>query len=239
MEMEFRTEARVGAVLIAAACLLGAQTVDVRHRHARGGGDGELSVSADGMSFTEQGKGRGHSRVWKYADIQQLELQPDSLRVLTYESRSPGWTGDREYVFDRLPAGFAQKVYLEWRDRLDQRLIAALPDAEVKPIWQLPAKLIGWRGSGGQLIVGTDRIVYREAKSGQSRTWRYADIENVASAGEFDLSIVSAERHGVWNSNSREFRFQLKQPLPEARYNDLWRRLTAFKQTAFKQKENQ
>jgi hypothetical protein len=36
---------------------------------------------------------------------------------------------EREYVFDQLPQGFAQAVYAQWRDRLDQRFIAGLAEA--------------------------------------------------------------------------------------------------------------
>ena len=30
----------------------------------------------------------------------------------------------------------------QWRDRLDQRFIAGLPDEDVAPAWEIPAKLL-------------------------------------------------------------------------------------------------
>jgi hypothetical protein len=210
------------------------QTVTVRHRHFRHGSPGELRVSADSISFSETGKGSKHSRVWKYQEIQQLELSPDTLRILTYEDQKWKLGRDREYVFDHLPTGFAQSVYEHWRSQLDQRFVADLPDKNEPVLWERPAKLVGTlRGTQGTVRIGTDRIVYDTAAPEASRTWRFTDIQNVASAGPFDLSIVTAEHHGTWNTGSREFRFQLKQPLSEQQFNELWRRLNAIHQSDF------
>jgi hypothetical protein len=85
------------------------------------------------------------------------------------------------------------------------------------------------------LRIGADRIVYEAKQTEQSRTWRFADIENIASAGPFDFSIVTREHHGDWNAGAREFRFQLKRPLAGERYNELWRRLNSFRQSALLQ----
>jgi len=232
--MAFRIETRIGLILVSAALVAGAQNVPVRHKHWRGGGNGELLVSRDGVSFTESGKGQRHSRTWKYAEMQQLELSADTLRILTYEDQKWKLGRDREYVFDQLPQGFAQTFYAQWRDRLDQRFIAGLPDKDVGSLWEIPAKLLGrFEGSEGIIRVGRDRIVYQTRESKQSRTWRFADIENIASAGPFDFSVVTREHQGAWNAGGREFRFQLKGPLPEERYNELWRRLNASKESVF------
>jgi hypothetical protein len=232
--MEFRIKARIGAFLSLAAMLASGQTATVRHTHARGNEPGELQVTATGISFTEAGKGKKHSRIWTYEEIQQLELSPSTIRILTYEDQKWVLGRDREYEFTALPPGFADTVYGVWRDRLDQRFIADLPDKQVRVEWQIPVKLLGTiQGSQGVIRVGEDRIVYETDKPGQSRTWRLEDIDNMASSGPFDLSVVTREHSGAFNSGSREFRFQLKQPLTEARYNDLWRRLNLSKQSEF------
>jgi hypothetical protein len=222
MEMAFRTEARIGAILIAAAMLAEGQTVEVRHRHLHKGANGELRITAHNISFTEWGKDRRHSRVWKYEDIQHLELTPDVLRILTYEDQKWKLGLDREYVFDRLPDGFAEQVYRQWKDRLDQRFFAGVADPDVRPLWQAPVKLTGlFQGSEGMLLVGAHRLSYRSKKTGESRTWRFVDIENIASANAFDLSVVTRER---------EFRFQLKERLALGRYDELWRRLNSSRE---------
>ncbi len=218
-------------ILLLCAAGLNAQTVTVRHQHLRKGAEGVLRVAETGVSFTEAGKGKKHSRTWKFAEMQQVELGAGMLRIVTYEDQKWELGRDREYVFDHLPAGFSQGVYAQWRERLDGRFVADLPDATVAALWERPAKLLGTiRGSQGVVRVGADRIVYETGAAEQSRTWRFADIVNVASAGPFDLSVVTREHHGVWNADTREFRFQLQQALPEAQFNELWRRLNASRQ---------
>jgi hypothetical protein len=200
--------------------------VHVRHRHWRHGGPGELRVTAEGLAFQETGKHRDHSRVWKYSDIQQLELTETTLRVLTYEDRKREFGRDREFVFDELPRNFAKSVYPQWKDQLDQRFVAAIADPEITAMAEFPAKLTALtRGVEGTLVFADDRIVFRAAQPGESRTWRFTDIENIASAGSFDFSVVTLEHHGSWNTATREFRFQLQRPMEEARYNELWRRV--------------
>lgn len=54
------------------------------------------------------------------------------------------------------------------------------------------------------------------SEAARSRTWRIQDLENVSSSDPFDLTVTTHER---------EFRFQLKQALNEARYQELWLRV--------------
>jgi len=74
------------------------------------------------------------------------------------------------------------------------------------------------------LQVGTSQIVYKSAKKGETRTWRYEDIDNISSSGPFSLTITTFERAKLDYGSRRQFNFQLKQRLEEARYNDLWGR---------------
>ncbi|HEY3841583.1 MAG TPA: hypothetical protein VGL72_33665 [Bryobacteraceae bacterium] len=219
--MAFRIEAAI--IALVAQTLLAAP---VEHRHLHHGGAADLAVTDEGISFTEKGKHAAHSRTWKYDQIQQLELTSSTLRVLTYEDQSLQLGRDREYVFDQLPKDFAPTVYAKWKDKLDQRFIAALADPEVKTLAEFPAKLTGLtKGTEGTLRFAEDRIVFQSPKPGASRTWRLTDIDNIATAGPFDFTVTTFEHQGTWNTATREFHFQLQTPMEEARFNDLWRRL--------------
>lgn len=218
--MAFRSKAAVG--LIAAAFVAAAQPAGlrylVRHEHLRKGASGTITFTNESVTFEESGKkGAKHSRTWKYADIQRLELAPDRLRIVGYEDNRWQLGRDREYVFDSLPQDMAAQLYPNLYARLDQRFIARVPDSFVEPVWQAPAKLIrGLGGVSGTLRVGDDRIVFESPKPGDSRTWRYSDVQNIASAGPFDFTIASLDG---------DTRFQLKQALPEEQFNRLWRRV--------------
>jgi hypothetical protein len=79
------------------------------------------------------------------------------------------------------------------------------------------------------LEVGTDAVVYRSADKAGSRSWRYEDVDNISSSGPFELTITTFERDRADYGSRKGFTFQLKRPLDEAKYNDLWLRLNQSK----------
>jgi len=196
---------------------------------------GTLHITLDSISFDEPGKKQEHSREWRYTEIQQLSLSATTLRILTYEDQKWQFGRDRDYIFDHLPEDLPKTLYPMLAAKLDQRFIAALADAAIRPLWRMGTKLRhGLDGSEGVLLVGDDRIVYQTEAPGESRTWRLVDIENISMSGPFDLSITTLERSEYRHASPTEFRFQLKEPLAENRYNELWRKLQEFKsRTAF------
>jgi hypothetical protein len=223
MEMALRIKT---AIIFSALVTQTLVCAPVIHHHLRHSAKGDLQITDKGISFTETGKHAEHSRTWNYDQIQQLELSETTLRVLTYEDQIDQFGRDREYLFDDLPKDFAKSAYPMWKDKLDQRFIAKIADGDVTTLSEFPAKSMGLtRGVEGTLLFGDDRIVFRASKPGESRTWRFSDIDNIASAGPFDFSLVTLEHHGVWNAGTREFRFQLQRPMEEARFNELWRKL--------------
>lgn len=226
--MAFRIEKAIGIIVIFSAALsAGDLTAQVRHKHLRNGGIGQIEINAGGISFKEIGKHAEHSQEWRYEDIQQLTLRPNEITILTYDSDKWELGRVREYVFDQLPEGFAAQVYALLRAKLDQRFAAHISDAAVKPLWQAPAKLVRrFGGTQGALLIGEDRIEFKSEK-GESYTWRLTDVQNVSSSGPFDLSITTLEESGVLRGGTSEYRFQLKASLSEARYNELWQRVNA------------
>ena len=195
--------------LILAATLASAAQFTVRHEHLRKGCAGTMTVDETGVSFTGAKK---HVWSWKYEDIQQLRLTPESVYILTYKDSKLRLGKDREYNFTgKIPA---EELYTFLKNRMDQRLVAAVGQAIGLPTWSLPVKhLRPIVGTEGTLAFTADAIVYSTPAKAESRTWRYSDIESVASSGPFQLTITTLEKG---------FNFQLKQPITEARYNQLW-----------------
>jgi hypothetical protein len=187
---------------------------------------GTLSIDERGVSYQETGKKHPRHFIWSYQDIQQLELAPARLRVLTYQDNPWKLGSDRSYTFDALAGQDFTASYPLLKDRLDQRFVAELADPAVQPLWSVPVKLRGTiTGSQGILTIGRDRIVYTTARQGASRTWRYGDIDNIGTSGPFELTLTTFERALDHYGNRRDFNFQLKEPLDERRYNELWRKL--------------
>lgn len=204
---------------------LAAQPFEFSARHERLLRDRPVEVRID-----EQGVAAGPMK-WGWNDIQQLTLSDTDLKLLSYADSK--WRGgrDREWLFEKLPKGTAEKLYPLLLEKLDRRFVAALALPLTGVSWELPVKLhTGLGGSEGTLTAGHDLVVYRSPERNQSRTWRISkDIENISTAGPFDLAISTWERRGLLHGGPSDFRFQLKQPLAEERYEALWRRVQKSK----------
>jgi len=202
-----------GCLILAGAAWAGAADAQfpVRHRSFQHGCNGVLSVSAAGVSFSGP---KWHTWTWKIQDIQELQLSPRSIHILTYGDRKLRLGAEERFEFTgTIPVG---EVYAILKDRMDQRLVAEVGQAGNPPavVLSLAVKHLGrLGGSQGTLAFAAESVVYSTAKYDDSRTWRYSDIETISSAGRFELTITTLEK---------EFHFQLKQPLAEAEYNRLW-----------------
>ena len=244
--MAFRIEKRTlpflaGLALLAPAFAQQELRYDVWHGHFRppyikkAGNMGTLVITDTGVSFEEKYKDGDHPKHphmwrWDYQDIQQLKIFPNTLQVLTYKDNKWKLGADREYQFDLDSERTFEDAYQLLKGRLDERFVAAIPDRPFSILFEIPVKhTLRFGGGEGVLQVGTDAIVYKSAKSKESRTWRYRDIENLSSSGPFQLTITSYERAKAHYGNLKGFNFDLKQRLDEANYNDLWLRLNRSK----------
>jgi len=245
--MEFRIEKRtlafVSALLLWAPAIF-AQTefrYEAWHGHPRpphirqSGNPGALFITGSGIVFEERypsGKRPKHLHqwFWNYRDIQQLKIAPKSLTVLTYQNDKWKPGTDREYQFDLVSEKTFLDAYPFLQGRLDQRFVAALAERPADLLWEMPAKhLLRFGGDEGVLRAGPDMLAYSSEKKGESRTWRYQDIENISSSGPFQLTVTTFERATTHYGNLKGFNFALKERLEEARYNDLWLRLNQAK----------
>lgn len=196
-----------------AALAASAAQFTVRHKHLYGGCSGVLTVDAGGIAFAGA---KDHHWTWNYPDIQQLKLEPRELHILTYKDRKLKLGADQGYDFaGQIPSG---ELYSLLRDHMDQRFVAAVePTAnglEPAPVWSVAVKHVRTiAGSEGTLSFAPDGVTYATGSRNQARAWRYDDIEAISSSGPFQLSIDTMEK---------SFQFQLKQPITEARYNELW-----------------
>jgi hypothetical protein len=250
MEMAFRAEKRairfIGALLLAPA-LLAQQSFqyEVWRGHSRiytmpprvrkAGDAGTLTITDIGVTFQKKYKdGKTPKNPlawhWDYQDIQQLKISPTSLTVLSYDDNNWKFGADRQYKFDLVSGGSFENSYRVLKTRLDQRFVAVVADRPSVMLWEIPVKrLVGWGGDEGVLQVGASQIVYKSANPEATRTWRDEDIDNISRSGPFELTITTFERAKLDYGSRKQFNFRLKQPLEEARYEDLWLRLNQSK----------
>lgn len=174
-----------------------------------------MTADENGIRFSGE---KGHAWTWTYDDIQELRLEPEKIHILTYKGSRLRLGADLEFEFrGNLPVN---DLYQLWRSRMDQRFVAQLAEPSAVE-FTLPVKLLQrFRGSHGTLAFGADLVVY--SSPGDSRTWRYSDIDNISSSGPFQLTITTFERARADYGNRKGFNFELKEPITEARYNQIW-----------------
>src|ERR1035437_6258591 len=197
--MEFRIEKITGALLMGLALLAPAAFAqefryDAWHGHSRpphikrAGEKGALVITDAGVAFEGSPK---HTWRWAWQDIEQLKLAPASVTVLTYRDATWKLGADREYRFDLLDGKTSESAYEYLKGRLDQRLVAEMPDRVTSALWEIPVKrLLRFGGDQGVLQVGASEIVYKSAGRNESRTWRYQDIDNISSSGPIQVTVT-------------------------------------------------
>jgi len=199
-------KAAVSLILASAAW---AQEFPAHHEHGRGFCAGTLAVDSAGIRFRGR---KGHVWEWPYRDIQQLTLSAGKIRILTYKDSS--WALGKDVAYTFTGEFGAQDLARQWGAQLDQRFVAAVAvdGAAGAPRLTILVKQLGLiRGSEGTLMFGASGVVYDTPA--EPRTWRYGDIRFISSGDTYELSITTLEK---------QFRFQLKQALSEATYNQLW-----------------
>src|ERR1051326_2610467 len=127
------------AIAKTAACLIvtgiaWAQALQfpVRHQHWRGGCDGIMTVDKNAISFRGAASGEqgtnDHAWTWKFYDIQELQLAPRSIRILTYKDSKLKLGSGRSYEFSGgIPS---DSLYAFLRDRMDQRFVAQMEERQ-------------------------------------------------------------------------------------------------------------
>jgi hypothetical protein len=214
------------AILPSAARAAEDITLDVRHDHAIGSCRGKLILSSSGVRYETDHK--QDARSWSYEDIQQWRVGPGAhIEILSYEDRSTWRLGaDKNFVFDWTSAGVTPAAIYKFLEALTKRPIDARlsPPDEGKAIYEFPVKHLGTiKGNQGRLIFSADRVIYRSGDRDASRTWRYEDIESIASGGIYDLAFTTYERGKFQYASRRVYNFQLKTVLDREVYDDLWR----------------
>ena len=204
-------DSKAGCLILLAAAWASAAEFPVRHTHIKGNCEGVLKVDTSGVSFAGQKKHVWH---WKLQDIRELKLAPDGVYVLSYYGR-----------YDFKGKTPVQQLYAMLKGTMDQRLV--MQAVETAPAghplpstWSVAVKHRG--GADGSLVFGDDIIEYASAARDESRTWRYQDIDNISSSGPFQLTVTTFERAMAHYNDRREFSFELKEPITEAKYNQLW-----------------
>lgn len=197
---------KIAGLMLLAGQAAGLSAFPVEHRHLNGNCAGDLEVSATGVAYTGP---KEHAWHWDLEDIRELKIAPDHVYVLSYHG---------SYDFrGKVPV---DRLYRLLKDVMDQRLVIESGQAAGPSYWTVPVKRRG--GADGSLTFGSEAIVYSSDKPDESRTWRYKDIDNISTSGPLQFTITTFERALANYTDRKDFSFELKQPITESKYNELW-----------------
>ncbi|HWP84000.1 MAG TPA: hypothetical protein VNN17_02320 [Terriglobia bacterium] len=208
-------------------------TLPVRHDHFLGSCAGTLVLDEHGVRFETNRV--NDARTWQYEDLREITVESGRrLKLYTYEDRSYWRLGaDRVFEFrwsEESPS--PQQIYAWLREHSRSPIGAALIAPEFAPArFDLPVKHLGiLKGTPGRLQFADLGVVFRAADERSSRSWRYQDIESIASGGPYDLTLTTYERQRFHYASRRDFNFQLREFLPRDVYDSLWRFVKEQKQ---------
>ncbi|MEP7272894.1 MAG: hypothetical protein ABI882_15440 [Acidobacteriota bacterium] len=231
-------EARVGKP--------GEVTYKVVHDHAVGKGRGELRITDTSIEFTGEGKDEErHSRNWQDEAIKRLSISRNELRVTIYEAsrisiiprKAPFTDGmairngpEHDYFFRLREGEMTPEVVSAVLARFKRPVeTSVIPNDEAEPgklLFEIPVfHRHRTGGKSGMLRVSEQHVVFATEATGDSRFWRYTDIRDIGNLGRYRFEIATYE--GQFGVDGRSYIFDLKRPMTETEYENLWTRVYA------------
>jgi hypothetical protein len=191
------------------------QTEAKWHRTLKKAELGTLVLDGDGLEF----RSLKFSHRWKYVEIRSFDLSQRELTLLTYENRGRHEPGERPFRFSLGEGGLPPEIAARLAERVGKPVRNGEPLSTAAAAEEIPAHHRTWSGgSNGTLRLKDDGIDYLTEKEGDSRSWRWADIQTLANPNPYEVRI-SAYREIV--------EFDLKRPLARDVFERMWDRLYA------------
>ncbi len=194
----------------------------VRHHHLKGSCKGDLIINESGIRY--QTSLTKDQRQWSFDDIQEIQFISDrDLNLVTYEDSRQRLGGDRIFKFElqdnTIPKDLVAFLNLKFPKPISYRLKVQDQGAR----YEFPVKhLHRIGGCQGKLVIAEDGISYLSSKTGESRHWRYSDLQSIGSSGLYELRLGTYEHGPLQYGDTKEFRFQLKTKLDDAAYRFAW-----------------
>jgi hypothetical protein len=171
--------------------------------HAVGREKGTLMIGADGIEFRS---GKEHTVRLPYLEVQSFLLSPHSLVIETYQNRKRHLPGMERYRFD-LAETVPSQVAAELANEVRRPSQNAVPDSASQGI-AIPAHHRTVRGgTNGVLRFRDGGIDYVTSVSGDSRSWRWADLQTLSDPDPYHLFVFGYRD---------TYTFDLKEALPQS-----------------------
>lgn len=197
----------------------------VKHHHVKGSCRGDLVFTDTGIRY--QTTHTKDQREWAFEDIRQIQFVSEKqINLLSYEDSRQRLGGDKIFKFNLLdetvPADLVASINARYANPISNRLALTTESSR----FEISVKHLH-RASGcqGKLIIADEGISFVSSKSGESRHWRYSDLQSIGSAGRYELRLGTYEHGPLQYGDTKEFRFLLKRELDENTYRFAWIRI--------------
>lgn len=168
---------------------------------------GTLTIDGRGVQFQEND---ARTQQWRFEEIHTAYLGPHRLVIETYLNRSLHRPGVQHFTFN-LSQALPPSVAAEAAARIGRPVQNDVPDAAAPAMATIPVRHRGlMHGTNGVLRVRKDGIDYVTSAQGDSRSWRWADIQTMSEPDPYHLYVFGYRD---------TYTFDLKAPLSRALFD--------------------
>jgi len=175
-----------------------------RLHHFAGKDKGDLSIDANGIEFRQR---KGEPMKIPYVEVQTFELESHRLTVKTYRNRKMG-LGVAQYRFD-LVQTVPPSVAAELASSVRKPSQNSVPDPDSQAVTVAAHHRTARGGTNGVLRFHEGGIDYVSSASGDSRSWRWGDLQTLSAPDPYHLLVFG------YRDN---YTFDLKEILPQSLY---------------------
>jgi hypothetical protein len=173
-----------------------------------GSEEGDLSISAAGIEFKAR---NGSTLNWAISDVQTFRISPRRLALETYQNRKRHLPGVTRYRFD-LDQAVPPLVAAELAREVQRPSQNAVPCPQSQGIVIAAHHRALTHGTNGVLRFRDYGIDYVTSTAGDSRSWRWADLETVSNPDPWHLLVFGYRD---------TYAFDLKQQVSRKMLNDI------------------
>ena len=173
-----------------------------RLHEAIGTEKGNLKISGEGLEFQST---KGRSVRWTFVEVQTFFLAPHRLDFETYQNRKHHLPGMQRFKFD-LDQAIPPELANDLSRKIRRPSQNAVPDPASQGIVILAHHRTLTGGTNGTLRFTNIVIAYVSDVRGDSRSWRWADLQTVSDPDPWHLLVFGYRD---------TYNFDLKEPLPQ------------------------
>lgn len=180
---------------------------------------GRLRISKEGLEYRAE-KSKTSFRL-TLRDLHEIDVsKPGSIRVETYDRLAREFGGRREYTFRLREGAISDGLVRFLVANVNRPTIGAyeLPSPATYRLRAYHRHRLG--GCHGEIAIGGEAVRFLSDKPGESRTWRYQDIETIGAMNAFHLRLSTL---------AEAYNFDLKERLPEAAYDFVFQRVWSLR----------